>query len=130
MITRYESCLDQFDDENKEIQSTFSDIFEEACDSLDECYKRCLDQPTKDECDEQFQEDLEELCEDDAPTLFVNYCKRKAEKWFDFVQENADDYFEKVQCQPCFMVLREDGGPEAQCITNTVTTDTGCAGDA
>ena len=130
VITRYDSCLQQFDEKDQLVRSSFSSIFEEGCDLLEECYKQCLDLPTKDECDDDFQEFLEEKCDEDRPVFFNLICKRKAKKWFDFVQDNADDYYEKVKCVPCFLVIREDTTPEAQCITNTIATSTSCSGDA
>ena len=50
-------------------------------------------------------------------------CRRTAEKWFEFVEINGFDYWDRVRCRPVFLYNDEN-----ECMDNTVGESDLCSG--
>ncbi len=61
-----------------------------------ECYKQCEDQPTFSECNDDFLTNLEEKCETFNSAFMIALCKRKAQRWKDYMDEHGEDYYEEI----------------------------------
>ena len=98
IVTVFDACMGKFDGSDGWLRSFFAKSFEPACEELDECYKDCIDKPTFDECNLEFREKLEEICEFKYPKIFNHWCHKKARKWAEYMEYYGEDYYEEVKC--------------------------------
>ncbi len=82
---------------------------------------------TRAECEDAFKDTLEDKCEEEYSTsIGQSLCKRKAEGWLEYVNENNEEYYEENKCKPVALSSLVDG----DCINNIVDEDTDCVSDA
>ena len=88
------SCLSSFT--QKKLISNFSEIFNPFCKTLKNCYEK-INQNfyTKQNCDDNFKNDLISTCENFFYIKKI-FCLKKAENWYNFVKNNLDDFYNKI----------------------------------
>ena len=65
--------------------SSYSNAFQPACDDLLECYENHFN---KDTCDDQFETDLNDICDSDFSFFGSISCPREVEEWVEIIKNN------------------------------------------